>query len=401
MSSRRALYVWQARYPWDVRVEKVCLALQSLGYDVELLARKAADEADTEMVGGIRTVRVGPAIPSPFSLPVPGNPVWRLAIEASLRRHKPDVVIVRDIPLALPVAAACGRLGIPWAIDMAEHYPEAMRTWKKYQAHPASRLLVNTLKLPDRVERHAVRAADAIFPVCEDMRERLVREHGCFPDRIVPVLNTPSRERWRAIPERPDGYRGTRFCYHGVVIGDRDLETVVAGFDLAAADDPEITLLIAGGGESLEDVKRLAGAAVHKDRITLTGRFQPGELDRLYSETDFGVVSWKVNEFTHNTIANKFFDYAACGRPFIYAATRSMRRLMGRMQCGEAYQGDDPASVAAAIHALRRGDYAAMAAAGRAAVDAEFNWEADVVRLGDALDRLCAEGHSHRTARTA
>jgi glycosyltransferase involved in cell wall biosynthesis len=284
---------------------------------------------------------------------------------------------------------------------MAEHYPEAMRTWKKYQAHAASRLLVNTLKLPDRVERHAVRAADAIFPVCEDMRERLVREHGCFPDRIVPVLNTPSRDRWRAIDERPAGYRGTRFCYHGVVIGDRDLETVVAGFDLAAADDPDITLLIAGGGESLEDVKRLAGAAVHKDRIALTGRFQPGELDRLYSETDFGVVSWKVNEFTHNTIANKFFDYAACGRPFIYAATRSMRRLMGRMQCGEAYRGDDPSSVAAAIHALRRGDYAAMAAAGRAAVDAEFNWEADVVRLGDALDRLCAEGHSHRMARTA
>ena len=50
---QRVLYVWQARYPWDVRVEKICNALKRNGIEVEILARRAVGEqAVGEPVGG-------------------------------------------------------------------------------------------------------------------------------------------------------------------------------------------------------------------------------------------------------------------------------------------------------------------------------------------------------------
>ena len=36
----RILYIWQAAYPWDIRVEKVCFALQRQNCAVALLARQ-------------------------------------------------------------------------------------------------------------------------------------------------------------------------------------------------------------------------------------------------------------------------------------------------------------------------------------------------------------------------
>lgn len=382
---KRALYVWQARYPWDVRVEKICAALKRNGIAVEILARRGPGEP-AYAPGEIPVHRVGPERPRALSLPAPGNPLWDLAIRTRVREFKPDLIIARDIPLALPAASAAKRAGIPMVIDMAEHYPEAMRTWKKYQSHALSRFLVNTLALPDRVERASVRRAAGILPVCEEQKTRLVRDYGCDPARIVPVLNTPERSR---IPPSPSFARkGAVFGYQGVVIQDRDLLTVVRGFELAAAKNAEIRLIIAGSGESLDDVRGEASRCRHRDRISLTGPFKPSELERLYSEIDFGIASWKVNEFTNNTIANKFFDYAAFGKPILYTRTRPMERLMETMRCGVGFDGDQPESVAEAMLRLLEADYGRLARSGRAAVEREFNWDVDVERMVAFLDGL-------------
>ena len=51
-------------------------------------------------------------------------------------------------------------------IDMAEHYPATMRTWKKYQGNALARFLVFWAKVPDLVERRSVGLADGIITVC-------------------------------------------------------------------------------------------------------------------------------------------------------------------------------------------------------------------------------------------
>ncbi len=390
-SLKRVLYVWQAQYPWDVRVEKICNSLKRNGIEVEILARRGPGEpitGETQPPEQIPIHRVGFQRFRPLSLPVPGNPFWERGIALRVREFKPDLIIARDIPLALPSARAARRAGIPMVIDMAEHYPVAMRTWKKYQSNPGSRFLVNTLKLPDWIERESVKRAQGVLPVCEEQKQRLIRDYGVDPDTIVPILNTTERERFPTLSAQGFERKGSVFGYHGVVIQDRDLLTVVRGFGIAAEKNKDIRLVIAGSGESVDDVKQEAAQSKHRDRVSFLGPFKPHELAQLYSEVDYGVVSWKLNDFTNNTIANKFFDYAAFGKPMLYTRTKPMVNLMQSMRCGVGFDGGDPQSVAQGMLELLDADYPRLARDGREAVEKQFNWEEDARKMIDFLSRL-------------
>lgn len=385
---RRVLYVWQAPYPWDIRVEKIAVALRRHGCEVEVLARRGVGEPRTADLGGIAIHRVGPEHPRLASLPLPGNPVWRRALQARMRMFRPDLLIARDIPVAGFAAQAARAARVPWVIDMAEHYPEAMRSWKKYTSNPLLRLLVGPFRLPDRIERRAVLKADGVMPVCEEQKLRLVREYGILAARVEPVLNTPKRAQFASMPSHDPRQHAWRFGYHGIVAQDRDLLTVVRGFDIAAAKNLAITLTIAGDGESMSDLRTEVERLPSRARITLSGAFARADVDRLYAETDIGIVSWAVNPFTETTIANKFFDYAACGRPFVFTATQPMLHLMETMRCGIPYRGGDPEDLARAMLQIVEADYAALAANGRRSIDEKFHWEKDVARMMAFLERV-------------
>jgi len=385
---RRVLYVRQAPYPWDVRVEKICTALQRHGCEVEILARRGADEPRHADCNGISVHRVGPQRPRAASLPLPGNPFWQRALRARMRAFRPDLLIARDIPVALFTARAARAARIPWVLDMAEHYPEAMRSWKKYRGNPLLRAMVGPLRVPDRIERRAVREADGILPVCEEMKQRLQREFDFPPEGIVPVLNTPERARFARVPERECDPGRLTFGYHGILAEDRDLNTLLRGFDLAASRHPDIHLEIHGDGESMPALRELRDRLHNRNRIQLRGPYAHHQLESLYADVDFGVVSLAVNAFTQVTLPNKLFDYAACGRPFIFTATEPSLRLMREMRCGIPCRNGDPADIARAILEITQADYATLAANGRRAVQRTFNWEADSARMLGLLEQI-------------
>ena len=149
-----------------------------------------------------------------------------------------------------------------------------------------------------------------------------------------------------------------------------------------------VSLDIAGGGEALDELKALAATLAARDRITFHGAFASDDIRRLYTAVDFGIVPCQVNAFTQCTIANKFFDYAACGRPFIFTSTDPTMRLMETMRCGVPYAGGDPDAVAAAIARIVAADYATLAQNGRDAIRCTFNWEQDTDRMMAFLEQI-------------
>ena len=394
------LHVWQGRYPWEVRVGKINRTLLAAGWKVTVASRRGEDEPAQESLDGIDIMRVGTPASGRLrvtSLPVPGNPVWARALNRITAQSRPDVVLVRDIPLAITAAAAARRHGAKFVIDMAEHYPAAMRSWKKYSESILGRLAVHTLRVPDMVERAAVAAADGIVVVCEEMRERLVCEYGIPEEKVCVARNTPELPlpAVNAAPSAAPGDR-SRFGYFGILCQDRQLDVVLRGFDQALRSDPALSLLVAGAGESEETLKRLASGLAARDRIRFTGRFSPEQLPELLASVDFGVVALEANEFTEHTMANKFFDYSARGMPFLYPDLRPPRRVMASMNCGEPYKPGDAASVTDGMLFLRerlgRNElaYADAGARGRRAVEAEFNWGKDGGRLRGFLQRIAS-----------
>lgn len=383
---KRLVHVWQSYYPWEVRVGKINRALAAAGCEVRVVARRRVGEPREEATatGSIR--RVGSALLPALAAPISGNPLWTRAIQAAIREFGADALLVRDIPLALTAGLLGRRRSIPVFLDMAEHYPEAMRCWKKY-SRGLRRKLVHDWRVPDRLEAAALPLMDGVLVVCEEQKERLIRQYAYPADRICVVLNTPEREAWACVPKGAARPKPFQFGYHGVLNEGREFEVVLKGFDLACAAEPDLRLHVAGGGESEASLRALAAGLPSRDKIEFTGAYAPERLPELYARADFGVLSLRENGFTRHTLANKLFDYAGLGKPFIYPALAPLERVLSRMRCGVAFQPGSAESAARAIREIRRADYAAMSRRGLEAIETEFNWAVDSARMIEFLSR--------------
>jgi glycosyltransferase involved in cell wall biosynthesis len=386
----RVLYIYQGDFPHDVRAEKIGRELLRRGCAVTVLARRRAAEPAEAESGGLRVVRVGSAAARlrPLSLPLPGNPLWSGAIRELVDSWRPDLVLAREILLAEPAAAACRRRDLPLLIDMAEHYPAALRTWDKYRRRAWTRFLVCQSGLPELVERRAVARADGVLVVCAEQARRLHRTYGYPAERLAVVHNTPELEAFAAV--RAGATRPVRvFAHHGYMTSQRGLDRLVRGFALAARADPEIRLVLAGGAtaglaEALQALARAEGVA---ERVRLTGPYRPADLVGLYSETDVGVVAYPADESLEHTISNKVFDYMACGKPVLVTPLGPYRRVVEEAGAGLVLAGDDPAAIAAGIARLRQLDPEPLARAAQAAARAQYHWGRDAEELARFLGR--------------
>jgi len=153
----KILYVWKGKYPWDIRVEKFCKSFIKNGFEVFLVARWAENQPVRENYKGINIIRAGYQKNYKLTQPVSFNPIWSNCIKKVVNEVNPDLIMPRDIMLA----ETCGRIGrkydIPVVMDMAEHYPAAMKGWKKYSDNIFLRILVHSFNVPEKVEKRAQR----------------------------------------------------------------------------------------------------------------------------------------------------------------------------------------------------------------------------------------------------
>jgi hypothetical protein len=167
--------VWQVEYPWDVRAEKIALALTQAGHQVNLVARNRTSLAEVERlpeatVHRLASWRWAPSWFNAASMVAAFfNPRWFRHIARVARRTRADVILCRDLPLAVTSIVVARRLGIPVVLDMAENYPAMLETRRSTgRAKPWDVLLRNPA-VARRLERWVVarvHAAHAVLRAC-------------------------------------------------------------------------------------------------------------------------------------------------------------------------------------------------------------------------------------------
>src|SRR5512147_419406 len=121
----RVVYLWDADYPWDVRVEKICATLASAGHDVHIVARNRARRPLIERLPEGTVHRMPPwrwagrRLDAALGFPAFFSPRWTGLLDRTVRRVRPDVIIARDLPLAPAAIGVALRHGIPVVLDMA------------------------------------------------------------------------------------------------------------------------------------------------------------------------------------------------------------------------------------------------------------------------------------------
>jgi glycosyltransferase involved in cell wall biosynthesis len=382
---KKIVYLWQAGYPWEVRVEKFCAALKGSGYDLTVLARWKPGQPPEEECAGVHILRVGYRLPGPASLPVPSNPVWASAIRSIVKGWKPDLVIAREIMLASPAAKACRQRAIPLIIDMAEHYPATMRALEKYQ-RGLMKILVFHARIPDRVERQAIARADGVITVCAEQNARLHAIYGYPVDRMVVVHNTPDQAMFDSVRKGP-ATPPRVFAYHGHIYAQRGLDRLIRGFAQAARRYPQIRLDLAGDGAARPALESLARQCDVVEQVRFTGKYRFSELSSLYSEMDVGLVAYPAEESIDHTIGNKIFDYFACGKPVIVSPAIPLRRVIEETGAGLILRDSTPEAIAEGFDQAMSMNLAPLAERGLTAARAKYNWETDKKVVLDFLAR--------------
>ena len=392
----RVMHIWYADYPWDVRVQKVIVGLQQRGWSVDVVARNKRNLAHRETVDGavihrLRSIRfLGRSLNGLLSFPAFLNPRWIKHIWRVARQTKPDVILVRDLPLA-PAAIWVGQLlKTPVVLDMAEDYPGLLRAlWENRVAKPMDRLVRNPT-LASFVERWVLRRIDGVVCVIEESAAR-VRSLGVADAKITVVRNTPMTIDLPSNPRsNQDAGEELLIAYLGLIERHRGVHDLIRAVAECRKRNWPVKLVVVGDGVGLPEIQKLATELGVLGRgVELLGRLENRRALDVIAKADVGAIPHIPCDAWNSTIPNKLFDYMSLGLPVLASDVPPVQRIVIQEACGVCYRSGDIMDLVSKIEELRsRSARTRMAAAGIAAITERYNWANDSERLDAALRRV-------------
>lgn len=399
--------IWDADYPWDIRVEKVVLSMIEAGHSVDLVCRNQARRPRIESHDRL-TIRRLPSFPSLLgpvhslcNFPFPLNPIWIASIIRCIRGTPTDLILVRDLPLALPAAVVGKLYRIPVVFDMAEHYPAMLEDRLRYTPTGPLGRLARHPGLARFIERSTLKLVDHTIVVVEESRDRLVQA-GYPLEKITVVGNTPRTDQWTFadVPPVDSGHRRRlNMVYLGNLDGIRGLDVSIMAMSHLKKSSDEAHLVVIGDGPSLPSLRTMANDYGVADRVEFVGRLPLNDasamtrVKSIMSQSHIGLIPHYATEACNATVPNKLFDYMIMGLPVIVSDMRATARIVREEECGEVFWDRDSNDLARCVRALadptlRR----IMGARGQASIKRRYNWAYDSKVLVASLEKIVGGG---------
>lgn len=392
----RIVKLWDADYPWDVRVEKIVTSLVKDGHEVHLVCRNKRMDSTYEYLNGLHIHRLplitrSRKINESMSFPAFFSPFWIRWANKVIRKVKPDVVLVRDLPLCLTAWYVARLNNVPVVMDMAEDYPEQCKNVWKLKGFRLRNMILRNPLLAELIERISITLVDHIIVVVEESRQRLLELN--VPDhKLTVVSNTPVSY---SIPEQipsviAEGFTGlackTKLVYLGILDENRGVTTVLKSLPEIKKKIQDIVFVVIGQGSYEQELNELAIRLNVQDLVRFLGWIDHTVVRYYLLACDIGVIPHHAIPGWHATIPNKLFDYMQLGKPVIVSNARATARIVAEEQCGLVFRSEDTKSFVDAVVSLKDVRLRhVMGSNGRRSVLQRYNWELDLERLVGAL----------------
>ncbi len=340
----------------------------------------------------------------------PGLREWRdiaalaRATEATAAIWKPDILHAHSPALdGLAAIRAGRRLGLPVLYEIRAFWEDAAvgngtgsETSAKYW-------------LTRQMENRVVAQADAVAVICEGLRDDLVAR-GFPADKIMvspngvdlelfgtPVPADPARAEALGLTGKTVlGFIGSFYPYEG-------LDDLIAAMPLLIAHNPDIRLLLVGGGPAEADLRAQAKASPAAHAIRFVGRVPHSEVEHYYSLTDILVYPRKAMRLTETVTPLKPLEAMAQGRLVAASNVGGHRELIADGVTGTLFAPDDPQAMADALAGLIAGreGWDERRATARRFIAKERNWARNVERYQPVYQRMLERTMGRRISSAA
>lgn len=385
-ASMRVGCVTRHHYPTaqEIRVTKFGAAYKAERHDFFVFCPRRSDQSSTERFEYGNIIRpkifLGPFLERILFAVVPINPIWLFWFVYQFLSKRLDLVIVRDLRLALPAIVAARICGMKSILDIGEHYPGMMEIVGK------TRLIHHLIRnawLIRRLEILSVRWADNVWVVVDENKQRLSR----YSSQIDVINNYPVASiggaDLRAVPrEYSEHGDPVRIVSLGVIDNIRGLDLAVEAFGLLIKELPNVQLVLHGDGffrEALQAQVRQLGL---DDSVYFGGWVAEADKYKLLADGDVGLILHKMCDLTQHTIPNKLFDFMYVGVPILSTQLKPVERILLKEKCGDSV-AENAVAVAAGMRSLvldveKRRRYSRN---GIEAVYARYRWESEAAKV--------------------
>lgn len=309
---------------------------------------------------------------------------------------RPDIIHAHSPALGgLAGLRAARAMGVPLVYEIRAFWEDAAvgnRTGREGSAK---------YRLTRALETHVVKKADAVFTICDGLRDDLVAR-GIAGDKIEVMRNGVDLALFGEPPLRADdlaraldiaatapviGYIGSFYDYEGV-------DDLIAAMPRLHQRYPDARLLLVGAGE-MEAAWRAAAAALpepSRSAVIFTGRVPHEEVERYYSLIDVLAYPRKASRLTDLVTPLKPLEAMAQRRIVAASDVGGHRELITDGVTGTLFAPDDPAACADALAGLldARGQWERMREAGVAHVRKRHDWARNVSRYLSVYQKLLA-----------
>ena len=355
--------ILNAPYPPDMRVKKETDALTRAGFRIHLLCLRKEGQDYQQEVDGISITRIDAgknnlqlAIRDVVMSLTFTHPEFMRAMPGWISKNNLTVIHVHDLPLAGTALALRKKHRIKVVVDLHENYPEALRTWFEWKKGFLVRIKNALFMNPNRWTRHerkAVRKSDYVVAVVDEMKNRLVRQHGADPEKILVISNTEDKSflNQSADPIVYKDYSDKfRVLYSGGIGPHRGVDTVIEAMKYLR-DYPQIVFIIIGSGSDdvMIHLKKLVAEHDVDKQVYFLG-YQP--FQQFYSfmhYADVNIIPHKSNAHTDNTVPHKLFQAMMSSRPVIVSSSDPLKRIVSTTNAGLVFEAGNAKDLASAI----------------------------------------------------
>lgn len=313
----------------DQRVHKVCLSLQKMGFEVTLVGRLRPDSAPMEQ-RPYRTKRMKMW----WHAGAKFYAFFNLRLFFFLLFRKADVLVSNDLDTLL-------------ANRWAKRFKKAKLVYDSHEYFTEVPELVARPKVQaywKKIERKCMPAVDAMYTVNNSIAGMYADE---YKREVKVVRNLPMQHASFVVKSREElGLPTDRkiILLQGAWINvDRGGEEAVA----AMQHVENALLLIAGGGDVIDDLKAEVDRLNLSDKVLFKPKMPYLELRQYTANADIGLSLDKDTNINYRfSLPNKLFDYIHAGTAVLASDLVEVKRIVEDHQVGRIAPGHDPVKLA-------------------------------------------------------